>query len=203
MEQPVLVIDHNDSFTNNLVAELKAAGLCTVVHSYTWLATANLAGLRANHRALVLSPGPGHPFEYPLSLAVAKAWPTEQPLLGVCLGMQIVLHGFGGEIRRTRQPPVHGRRFTFSQAISSRHLPNFSYEGTCVLYNSLCCELGDPVFASPSPWLCLAADDHGAALVAEHRYAPHILVQYHPESAATEHTKKFFTAFAELAGDTK
>ncbi len=95
MSSKILIIDHNDSFTYNLVQSLEEAGAATVmVKTYNALdnTTLDLAD------GIVLSPGPGLPKDYPETFAVLKKYEAVKPILGVCLGFQIMVKNYGGRL---------------------------------------------------------------------------------------------------------
>ena len=98
----ITLIDHRDSFTRNL--EHLLAGFDEVkvidrnVFSSTELAQSNL---------LVLSPGPGNPSDYPETKKIYQHAMGEIPILGVCLGFQLMMEQEGAEITRQEQV-LHG-----------------------------------------------------------------------------------------------
>ena len=57
---------------------------------------------------LILSPGPGHPQEAPVCRKAVEQWAGRVPLLGVCLGHQVIGHVFGAGISRGERP-AHGK----------------------------------------------------------------------------------------------
>ncbi len=102
------MIDHHDSFTYNLVHDLKALGAeLEVVTSDTFdpdqISTASYSGI-------VLSPGPGHPRDALNSLALLKRLEGELPILGICLGHQIIATHLGAKVGHA-PVPVHGKVF--------------------------------------------------------------------------------------------
>ena len=100
----VVVVDHHDSYTWNLVHLIASVTgvLPTVVQHDEVTADAVLA-----HSHVVLSPGPGHPSD-PVDFAVGGEvlLRATRPVLGVCLGMQGLVTAYGGEVGRVL--PAHG-----------------------------------------------------------------------------------------------
>ncbi len=98
----ILLADHQDSFTRNL--EHLLAGLDEVL-------VLDRRGINdeACQRAdlIVLSPGPGNPDQYPETQALCRAWRGKKPILGVCLGFQLILQVEGARITRQSQV-LHG-----------------------------------------------------------------------------------------------
>ena len=99
----LLVLDHKDSFTGNLVHLLHRFGDVRVIQY-----PAPTSSLTSDLNALILSPGPGQPKDYPETLKLyEKAKKLGIPILGVCLGFQMILYAEGAKI--VRQPKVlHG-----------------------------------------------------------------------------------------------
>lgn len=104
MRPSVYLVDNFDSFAWNLFQALSALGArVDVVRSNR--ATARDA-LRRDR--VVLSPGPCGPAEAGRAVTIARAAAGKRPVLGVCLGHQILGYAFGGRVGRAPRP-VHGR----------------------------------------------------------------------------------------------
>ncbi len=98
----ILLIDHQDSFTRNL--EHLLAGFDEVIVRDRREVSEKLA---RSAKMMVLSPGPGRPGDYPETLNLYQMFRGKIPILGVCLGFQLILENEGGRI--IRQPRVlHG-----------------------------------------------------------------------------------------------
>jgi anthranilate/para-aminobenzoate synthase component II len=195
----LLVCDHRDSFSSNLVAALSNSTTQLFVVDSASLLTQpkRLEDLILRSDALILSPGPGNPAHYPASLQLAQHWPTTKPLLGVCLGLQIMLYAAGCHIRRITKNPIHGRQEHLTQLYPSRLLPREAIPDLCVFYNSLGCEVEDEALQRSS-WNIVASSAGDIVALAEHRQAPHILTQFHPESFATKRGTMLIDAFLGL-----
>ncbi len=186
----VVVVDHHDSYTQNLVHLVASVTgrLPTVVqHDETTAAQV----LRHSH--VVLSPGPGHPAD-PHDFAVGREVLAAgtRPVLGVCLGMQGLVTTYGGTVERV--PPAHGEVAAVHHdgAGVFRGLPQGF---AAVRYHSLAAT------AVPD---CLAvtatcAGDDGAPVVmgVRHRTLPLEGVQFHPESVLSEQGAAMLARFLE------
>src|SRR6476619_5965816 len=62
---------------------------------------------------LVVSPGPGLPSDAGNSIELARELGVTTPTLGVCLGHQAIVEGFGGRIAQARSL-IHGKASTIS-----------------------------------------------------------------------------------------
>jgi len=102
----ILVVDNYDSFVYNLVQELGELGADVVVHRHDAIDVAGIA--REAPDGIVLSPGPGRPEDAGICLEVVSAFGGAVPILGVCLGHQVIAQAFGATI--VRAPALmHGK----------------------------------------------------------------------------------------------
>ena len=98
----ILLADHQDSFTRNL--EHLLAGFDEVL-----VRDRRDIDEEACQSAdlIVLSPGPGNPDQYPETQSLCRDWTGKKPILGVCLGFQLILQVEGARITRQSQV-LHG-----------------------------------------------------------------------------------------------
>jgi anthranilate synthase component 2 len=171
----VLVVDHYDSYTWNLVHLIAAVtGTLPEVVEHDTPGVLELAG-RCSH--LVLSPGPGHP-AVTADFAVGPAvFSLGIPVLGVCLGMQALVTAYGGTVGRIE--PAHG------EVASVTHdgvgvLAGVPSPFDAVRYHSLAAT------AVPEDLEVIAAAD-GVVMAVRHRELPLEGVQFHPESILSRH----------------
>ncbi|HJQ04108.1 MAG TPA: aminodeoxychorismate/anthranilate synthase component II [Nocardioides sp.] len=182
----VVVVDHHDSYTWNLVHLIAAATgvLPTVVESDEVVA-ADLA----TYSHVVLSPGPGHPDEYDWGMLDLGL-----PVLGVCLGMQGIVTRYAGVVDRVA--PAHG------QVAHVRHDGRGVFAGlpqglAAVRYHSLAAvALPDEVVATA--WAG-APDGDEVVMGVRHRHLPIEGVQFHPESILSEHGAAMIRSFLDRA----
>ena len=184
----ILVIDNYDSFTMNLVLPLRAAGHELRVERNDALSVAE--ALAWAPEGLILSPGPKRPEDAGICLElVALAAERGLPLLGVCLGHQVLAQAFGGEVARALRP-LHGRatRILHGQQGVLEGLPS---PFPAARYHSL-------IVREPLP-ACLevtARSEEGEVMGLRHRTLPLEGVQFHPESYLTPHGGRVLENFA-------
>ncbi|WP_067432463.1 anthranilate synthase component II [Nocardioides jensenii] len=191
-ETRVVVVDHHDSYTWNLVHLVAAVtGELPVVVQHDATEAAYL--LAFTH--VVLSPGPGHPAvpaDFAVGTDVLRAGTT--PVLGVCLGMQGLVTAYGGTVERIT--PAHG------DVVSVRHDGTSVFVGLpasfdVVRYHSLAA-------TSVPDDLVVTAVCNGepgepdVVMGVRHRTLPLHGVQFHPESILSRHGVELVANFLEL-----
>ncbi|HEX8644550.1 MAG TPA: aminodeoxychorismate/anthranilate synthase component II [Allosphingosinicella sp.] len=175
----ILVLDNYDSFTWNLVHYLAALGAEVLVERNDALSTEG--ALASGADAILISPGPGTPYDAGISLdLVAACAETRRPLLGVCLGHQAIGQAFGGRIERA---PVlmHGKTSAIAHD-GSGLFAGLPSPLTATRYHSLTLA----VEALPGCLLVTATAADGTIQGLRHRELPIHGVQFHPESVASE-----------------
>lgn len=107
----VLLIDNYDSFTYNLYQYFRMLGCEVEVVRNDALTVSGIEDL--NPRMIVLSPGPGSPADSGVCVDVVKAFSGRIPIMGICLGMQVIASAYGAEIREAANP-MHGKNSMIS-----------------------------------------------------------------------------------------
>lgn len=182
----VLVVDHHDSYTQNLVHLIAmVTGVLPAVVQHDTVHTGEGEVDLDGWTHLVLSPGPGHPAE-PRDFALGKApFQLGIPVLGVCLGMQALVTAYGGTVARIE--PAHG------EVADVEHDGSGVFAGipspfAAVRYHSLA--------ATDVPGeLLVTAWTGGVVMGVRHRELPLHGVQFHPESILSEHGRTLVANF--------
>ena len=188
----LLLIDNYDSFVHNLARYFERLGQETRIVRNDAVDVAAVRRLRPE--AIVLSPGPCTPREAGASLEIVRELYTEIPILGVCLGHQVIAEASGGSVVRA-PVPVHG------QASRIRHDGSGLFAGVpsplkVGRYHSLVVAPDSlPIELRPTAWT-----DDGVLMAFEHTRLPVFGVQFHPESILTERGYDLLANFLELAG---
>ena len=183
----ISVVDCRDSYVFNLVAMLRAKGQEVSVIDESEV------GRLSDADAVVLSPGPGRPSSDRGSCIAAERFIGSKPILGVCLGHQVVSAVLGGRVVQAFEPS-HG------DIVRVKHDGEGLFEGIpdgfrAVRYNSL---KVDPDI--PGAGLSVdAIDDSGDVMALSDGDRCVYGVQFHPESFMTEHGGEIVDNFIEAA----
>lgn len=95
----ILFIDNVDSFTYNLVDQLRNSKHCVTVYRNTIPADIIIEKLsQMQNPILMLSPGPGTPSEAGCMPELLKRLKGKLPIIGICLGHQAIVESYGGSI---------------------------------------------------------------------------------------------------------
>ncbi len=187
-----LILDNYDSFTWNLYQYIAELGGAPEVHRNDKISIEDVRD--GNYSHIIIGPGPGNP-NTPRDIGISESLIDEAaenhiPLLGVCLGHQILVTHFGGKVGRSPEA-VHGRasrvRITSKSCIFD-HLPS---EIEAMRYHSLC---GGHELPSVLTETAVAEDD-GVLMALEHQSLPLFGVQFHPESIGTPMGKDILRNF--------
>lgn len=90
----VLIVDNFDSFTYNLKHYIEQFSDYVVVVRSNKIDLMNLN----DFDKIILSPGPGLPFEHKILNKLLSIYHKEKSILGVCLGHQSIAHFFGADL---------------------------------------------------------------------------------------------------------
>ena len=92
----IILIDNYDSFTFNLYHYLSSLKVSVDVIRNDEITSSEI--IKKKYSKIVISPGPGNPNQSGNCLKIVKTLYKKIPILGVCLGHQIIGQVFGGKI---------------------------------------------------------------------------------------------------------
>ncbi|ALS98757.1 aminodeoxychorismate/anthranilate synthase component II [Lacimicrobium alkaliphilum] len=183
MKQPnskphIFLIDNFDSFTYNLVDEMRCLGFELTVYRNSQCAEFILQKLNEcpDPVLLMLSPGPGAPADAGCVPALLKLVQGKFPVLGICLGHQAIVEHYGGTVGRAKQV-MHGKASAITH--QGRHMfANLPQPLPVARYHSLVAT------AVPSQ-LEVLAEFEDMAMALYHPQDKMLGFQFHPESILT------------------
>jgi anthranilate synthase/aminodeoxychorismate synthase-like glutamine amidotransferase len=182
-----LVLDNDDSFTFNLVQLLgDLGGVPTVV-----VAGAGPVPAIEGFDLAVISPGPGSPWRATAAQTLLGVAAGVVPVLGVCLGLQVIVEAYGGEVSVAPEPR-HGKVSHIGHDGKGvfAGLPN-PFDAT--RYHSLATfDVGDDLVVT-------ATSEDGVVQGIRHRWLAVEGVQFHPESILTKSGRPLLANFLAMA----
>lgn len=101
-----LIIDNYDSFTYNLADLVAETGRDVEVRPCDAIGLGEIAAMKPE--GIILSPGPKGPADAWQSLAIVQDFEKTTPILGICLGMEVLAYAAGASVIRGKRP-MHGK----------------------------------------------------------------------------------------------
>lgn len=185
----ILIVDNYDSFVYNIAQYVSDLGANVVVLRND---DSGLEECVEDFDGIIISPGPGHPRESKGSLKIVSDLRINLPLLGICLGHQVIAYVHGAEIVRGKFP-IHGK-------LSEIHhfgAPIFdgipqSFKAT--RYHSLVVDPG----TLPDSLRVIAVSETREIMAIEVSGRPMFGLQFHPESILTSSGRQIFSNFLRM-----
>jgi len=179
----LFLIDHYDSFTHNVIDWLAGDDGLLNIHCVAWDDASGLQAATQSLAPLVISPGPKSPREVPETLALVRQKLGVVPILGICLGHQILAAVGGAAIIRGLMPQHGTARRILVHPQEPGLLTGLAPAFTAGVYNSL---VVDPT-ALAEGWIINARCDLGEVQAMSYTAAaPAYGLQFHPESFLSE-----------------
>lgn len=176
----LLLLDHYDSFTHNLARYFKRLGVPVDLREHDRITPADLNP--ADYSGLVLSPGPGRPEQASGALHLLERWSGRLPVLGICLGHQIIAHYFQAAVVRASRP-MHGYT-SLIQHDGTGLFSGLPSPFVATRYHSL---VVDPETLPSELVVSAWSQDDRAVMALRHKTLAIESVQFHPEALLTEH----------------
>ncbi|MFH2061016.1 MAG: aminodeoxychorismate/anthranilate synthase component II [Pseudomonadota bacterium] len=183
----VAVIDNYDSFTFNLVHYILHTGVDVEVFRNDKISVEELENM--NLGAIVISPGPGRPEDAGISLDIVTHLSGKIPILGVCLGHQVIGQSFGGKIIHAKKI-MHGKT-SMVTADQENIFTGIKNPFSVMRYHSLAVSQEN----LPDCLKITATSEDGEIMGIRHREHPTQGVQFHPESFMTIVGKRLIRNF--------
>ena len=172
----IYVIDHNDSFTHNVVHQFSLYD-DVECDNYNDLNKTKLK----KAKVIVLSPGPGNPRNYPSTSSLYYKLKGNKKIIGICLGFQQILHCENGKIIEQKKI-YHGFQSKI-KVTSKNSLFKKNSQFTVGRYHSL--KLKEP-FSVKNFEITMRCAISNTAMTIENNKEKIYGFQFHPESFLTE-----------------
>ena len=183
----IILIDNYDSFTFNLYHYLSSLGANVDVIRNDKITNKQI--IKNRYNKIVISPGPGNPNQSGNCIKIVNSLYKKIPILGVCLGHQIIGQVFGSKIIQAKKL-MHGK----TSIIKSKRigiLKNLPPKFEATRYHSL---IIDKKTLSNKLEITAETQD-GIIMGIKHREYNIHGVQFHPESIKTNIGTKILKNF--------
>ena len=183
----ILLIDNYDSFTYNLYHYLSALKCKVEIFRNDKIQANDLK--KRNYKKIVISPGPGNPTQAGNCIEIVKKFYKKIPILGVCLGHQIIGQVFGSKI-------IGAKKLMHGKTSIIKHNGKGIFKGikktiTATRYHSL---IIDRKTLGKDLLITAETKDKVIMGVMHEKYNVHG-VQFHPESIKTPEGMKLLKNF--------
>jgi len=190
----IALIDHYDSFIDMLADYVRRLGFQTII-----IKTDELDKLQKYENQIthyIFGPGPGHPHDAVLqnALSLLKSIEGKKPILGVCLGHQLIAYLHGARVIKAGQI-MHGKlsKIYCEPDVLFENIPQAFH---VTRYHSF---LVDPVTLSTN-YKVLALTQAHEIMAFRHQYELIWGVQFHPEAVKTQYGLRLLQNFLKASG---
>ena len=174
----IILIDNYDSFTFNLYHYLSSLKVDVDVIRNDQITSKEI--FKRKYNKIVISPGPGNPNQSGNCLRIVKKLHKKVPILGVCLGHQIIGQVFGSKIIQAKKL-MHGKTSEI-KSFKTGILKNLPKSFNATRYHSL---IIDKKNLSNDLVITAQTKDGVIMGIMHKKYNIHG-VQFHPESIKTK-----------------
>tara|TARA_B100000401_G_scaffold143501_1_gene95375 strand:- start:214 stop:783 length:570 start_codon:yes stop_codon:yes gene_type:complete len=186
----ILLIDNYDSFTYNLYHYVSSFNKNVDVKRNDKVNSKDI--IKNKYTKIIISPGPGNPNQAGNCLKIVNQFYKKIPILGVCLGHQIIGQVFGSKIIQAKKL-MHGK----TSLITNKKLgvlKGIKNKFTATRYHSL---IVDRATLSNDLIVTATTDDNIIMGLMHNKYQIHG-VQFHPESINTKVGMKIIENFVKI-----
>ena len=182
----IAYIDHYDSFSYNLIDWIGKTSLSIDLELIPFDDELKIKKLFLKPQALLISPGPNSPAEAASTVALVRHYLGKVPILGVCLGHQILGQVLGYKIQKSVHP-LHGGKKQILIDDNSTMLVGLKSPSSVASYHSLSLIADDPCSKSMVAAVCSRGEIMAIEYTAPDEF-PALGVQFHPESFLSDCT---------------
>ncbi|MBY7142208.1 aminodeoxychorismate/anthranilate synthase component II [Virgibacillus sp. NKC19-3] len=184
----ILLMDNYDSFTYNIYQYFSEEKKEVHVVRNDQITLSEIEGLQPE--AIVISPGPGLPNQTGICLTMVNALYKQIPILGICLGEQIIAQSLGGSVTKAKEIK-HGKTSLITHKASGL-FHNLPQPLEVMRYHSFVVDR--KTLPEDLEVTATSLEDDEIMAIQHYKY-PVYGVQFHPESIGTIAGKQLIRNF--------
>ena len=182
--ESVVVIDFGSQYSMLIARRVRESKVyCEIIpHDAPWETVASL-----NPKGVILSGGPASVYEPEAPLAPSWVYDSRLPVLGICYGMQAMVHQLGGKV-------APGTKREYGHAVLHQNTPNAPLFDDLPSSMPVWMSHGDQIAVAPPGFSALAYTDNSPIAVMGNDKGM-LGIQFHPEVAHTPQGKTLLENF--------
>ena len=182
--ESILVVDFGSQYSRLIARRVRESRVyCEIIlHDATWESVAHL-----NPKGIILSGGPASVYEEGAPTAPAWVYDSGLPVLGICYGMQVLVHQLGGKV-------APSSKMEYGHAVLHQNSPGQPLFDGLPLSMPVWMSHGDRIVEPPPGFVPVAYTENSpiAALGSDQGL---LGIQFHPEVAHTPDGKAILQNF--------
>ena len=190
--EAILVVDFGSQYSRLIARQVRNTKVyCEIIpHDASWESVSHL-----NPKGIILSGGPSSVYEPGAPMAPTWVYERHLPILGICYGMQVLVHQLGGKV-------APGASREYGHAVLHQSVPDHPLFDGLPASMPVWMSHGDQIIESPPAFVPLAYTENCPVAAIGDSGGKGILgIQFHPEVAHTPHGKTLLSNFVhEICG---
>lgn len=179
----ILIVDYGSQYTQLITRRIRELNVYSEIFPYN-LSKEDIDSF--SPKAIILSGGPSSVYDkdaYSLSEDIIN---SGLPVLGICYGLQLLVHNMGGNIVSKNRGEYGLSRVSFEPAGIFSGLKSRS---------NVWMSHGDEIDSLSDNWMVLAKSENNVVAGISHKFLPYFGVQFHPEVVHTDEGNKMLSNF--------
>lgn len=182
--ETIVVLDFGSQYTQLIARRIRELGVYSEIKPYH-ISTSELRQM--NPKGIILSGGPASVYAQDAPLPHPDLFKLDCPILGICYGLQVIAHLFGGEVEKA--PRREFGRATIE--VTDNHDFFADLQSRLTVWMSH----GDHLTAIPPEFHTIAHTENSPVAAIRHDVRPLFGIQFHPEVVHTPQGKEMLANF--------
>ena len=188
-EVPIIVLDFGSQYTQLIARRLRESHIyCEIVPYFEDIKKIK----EKNPKGIILSGGPASVYAKDAYMVDEEIFELNIPIMGICYGMQLIVHHFGGVVQKADHHEYGKAQITFDTINGHDSLLSYEISSPTTVWMSH----GDRVEKLPSGFSKIAHSNNSPYAMIANEEKNIYAMQFHPEVAHTTEGKKILENFA-------